>query len=117
MPGVEACVLQLKERVCGEQVRFITVNLDQNESTMRLTGRLQIAGTPTFLYYDAGEEVLRLKGSNIIKFMGGLDELLARPRAEVAAASCAIEPASCAIELAGVKAKEADEALSGALWA
>lgn len=61
------------------RVRFVTVNLDQNESTQRLTGILDIAGTPTFLYYDGNEEVMRLKGSNIIKFMSGLDDLLARP--------------------------------------
>ena len=33
------------------QVRFITVNLDQNKSTAKLGEELVIEGTPTFIFY------------------------------------------------------------------
>mmetsp|Transcript_16775 Transcript_16775/g.36487 ORF Transcript_16775/g.36487 Transcript_16775/m.36487 type:complete len:628 (-) Transcript_16775:415-2298(-) len=58
-------------------VRFMMVNLDQNVSTQRLSARLGVEATPTFLFYHKGCEVDRHLGANIIKFEKALAGLLA----------------------------------------
>ena len=52
------------------------VNMDQNVSTQRLSSRLGVEATPTFLFYHKGREVDRLLGANIIKFEKALTSLL-----------------------------------------
>eukprot|EP00959_Pyramimonas_sp_CCMP1952_P179498 3752761-Pyramimonas_sp.AAC.2 len=58
-------------------VRYMMVQTDQNVSTSRLSTRLGVEATPTYIFYHKGHEVDRLLGANIIKFEKALASLLA----------------------------------------